>query len=130
MEIGTEAPIFLFWEYLFRNFGILYLQCGVEHYVIVPSTADLSVSYPHHMSDSALTSKEAIVRPPSSSLFSPSLWTFRLEAWSFWLYAQLFSAYLEIFLPEELETPQIADSVGHSGLLIGKCPMKLRRKSN
>jgi hypothetical protein len=27
-EIGTEAPIFLFWEYLFRNFGILSLQCG------------------------------------------------------------------------------------------------------
>jgi hypothetical protein len=27
VEIGTEVPIFLFWEYLFRNFGILYLQC-------------------------------------------------------------------------------------------------------
>jgi hypothetical protein len=27
VEIGTEAPIFLFWEYLFRNFGILSLQC-------------------------------------------------------------------------------------------------------
>jgi hypothetical protein len=22
VEIGTETPIFLFWEYLFRNFGI------------------------------------------------------------------------------------------------------------
>jgi hypothetical protein len=28
VEIGTEAPIFLFWEYLFRNFGILSLQCS------------------------------------------------------------------------------------------------------
>jgi hypothetical protein len=28
VEIGTEAPIFLFWEYLFRNFGILSVQCG------------------------------------------------------------------------------------------------------
>ncbi len=28
VEIGTEAPIFLFWEYLFRNFGILSLQCA------------------------------------------------------------------------------------------------------
>jgi hypothetical protein len=28
VEIGTETPIFLFWEYLFRNFGILSLQCG------------------------------------------------------------------------------------------------------
>ncbi len=27
VEIGTEAPIFLFWEYLFQNFGILSLQC-------------------------------------------------------------------------------------------------------
>ncbi len=25
---GTETPKFLFWEYLFRNFGILSLQCG------------------------------------------------------------------------------------------------------
>jgi hypothetical protein len=28
VEIGTEAPIFLFWEYLFRNFGVLSLQCA------------------------------------------------------------------------------------------------------
>jgi hypothetical protein len=27
VEIGTETPIFLFWEYLFRNFGIFSLQC-------------------------------------------------------------------------------------------------------
>jgi hypothetical protein len=27
VEIGSETPIFLFWEYLFRNFGILSLQC-------------------------------------------------------------------------------------------------------
>jgi hypothetical protein len=30
VEIRTEASIFLFWEYLFRNFGILSLQCGVK----------------------------------------------------------------------------------------------------
>ncbi len=30
VEIGTEAPIFLFWEYLFQIFGILSLQCGRE----------------------------------------------------------------------------------------------------
>ncbi len=29
VEIGTEAPIFLFWEYLFPIFGILSLQCGM-----------------------------------------------------------------------------------------------------
>ncbi len=27
VEIETEAPIFLFWEYLFQIFGILSLQC-------------------------------------------------------------------------------------------------------
>jgi hypothetical protein len=32
VEIGTDTPIFLFWEYLFLNFGILSLQCG--HWVL------------------------------------------------------------------------------------------------
>ncbi len=27
VEIGTEAPIFLFWEDLFQIFGILSVQC-------------------------------------------------------------------------------------------------------
>ncbi len=27
LEIGTEAPIFLFWEYLLQNLGIFSLQC-------------------------------------------------------------------------------------------------------
>jgi hypothetical protein len=30
-EIGTEAPIFLFWEYLFHIFGIFSSQCGVPY---------------------------------------------------------------------------------------------------
>jgi hypothetical protein len=30
VEIGTEAPIFIFWEYLFQIFGILSLQCMKE----------------------------------------------------------------------------------------------------
>ncbi len=36
VEIGTETPIFLFWEYLFRNIGILSLQCGGERFTEVP----------------------------------------------------------------------------------------------
>ncbi len=30
VEFGTETPVFLFWEYLFQNFGILSLQCSVS----------------------------------------------------------------------------------------------------
>jgi len=31
VEIWSETPIFLFWEYLFRNFGILSLQCAIHN---------------------------------------------------------------------------------------------------
>ncbi len=32
VAIGTEAPIFLFWEYLFQIFGILSLQCVTKFF--------------------------------------------------------------------------------------------------
>jgi hypothetical protein len=31
VEIGTETSIFLFWEYLLRNLGILSLQCSADN---------------------------------------------------------------------------------------------------
>ncbi len=34
VEIGTETPIFLFWEYLFRIFGILSLQCASTVFLV------------------------------------------------------------------------------------------------
>ncbi len=40
VEIGTETLIFLFWEYLFRNFGILSLQCAYDLYGPVRNAFD------------------------------------------------------------------------------------------
>ncbi len=40
VEIGTETPIFLFCEYLFRNFGILSLQC-VRHNLHEPAALEI-----------------------------------------------------------------------------------------
>jgi hypothetical protein len=39
VEIGTEAPIFLFWEYLFQIFDILSLQCRGK--IIIVSVTSL-----------------------------------------------------------------------------------------
>jgi hypothetical protein len=49
VEIGTEAPIFLFWEYLFQIFGILSLQCGSEgdYYCITEMKKKLSTGETH-----------------------------------------------------------------------------------
>jgi hypothetical protein len=40
VEIGTEAPIFLFWEYLFQIFGILSLQCIPDSSGTDPGTTE------------------------------------------------------------------------------------------
>jgi hypothetical protein len=34
VEIGAEAPIFLFWESLFQIFGILSLQCACTEVIV------------------------------------------------------------------------------------------------
>jgi hypothetical protein len=50
VEIGTETPIFLSWEYLFRNFGILSLQCSSEFFFQLSKklSAELSLSLFSH----------------------------------------------------------------------------------
>jgi hypothetical protein len=35
LEIGTETPIFLFWEYLFQIFGNLSLQCTFQVFILL-----------------------------------------------------------------------------------------------
>ncbi len=37
VEIGTETPIFLFWEYLFQNFGIMGKgEYPLNYFMILP----------------------------------------------------------------------------------------------
>ncbi len=50
VEIGTEAPIFLFWEHLFLIFGILSLQCGryvsyIDRFFTLLLRADMVLKY-------------------------------------------------------------------------------------
>jgi hypothetical protein len=46
VEIGTEASIFLFWEYLFQIFNILSLQCAYSK-----DAAVLCLTYPEEDAD-------------------------------------------------------------------------------
>jgi hypothetical protein len=57
VEIGTEAPIFLFWEYLFQIFGILSLQCinswnlqkiAAEQPMLGQAFSNYSITVKHH----------------------------------------------------------------------------------
>ncbi len=41
VEIGTEAAQFLFWEYLFRNFSIVSLQCIAQRTISILTHWDL-----------------------------------------------------------------------------------------
>jgi hypothetical protein len=46
VEIGTEAPIFLFWEYLFQIFGILSLQCReIAHNCMIMVTENKAAQF-------------------------------------------------------------------------------------
>ena len=45
VEIGTETLIFLFWEYLFQNFGNLSLQCAESTTPHMGYTESFRVAY-------------------------------------------------------------------------------------
>jgi hypothetical protein len=45
VEIGTVAPMFLFWEYLFQIFGTLSLQCTAEVDVRNDDINDINVYF-------------------------------------------------------------------------------------
>ncbi len=76
VEIGTETPIFLFWEYLFQNFSILSLQCSVSlivHYAGVNyrksfaavGMSDWDIEDPARREVSTIDEKTARTEPPT-----------------------------------------------------------------
>jgi hypothetical protein len=78
VEIGTETPIFLFWEYLFRNFGILSVSAvetnlccvsvvgdGAVHEALLLVVGELDVAQPFisvvvHISNNRKRNKKMI----------------------------------------------------------------------
>ncbi len=70
VEIGTEAPIFLFWEYLCQIFGILSLLC--TPCFLLPLTTSSSVCL------TLLTSSSPVYLPPIYCLYPCFLLLFLL----------------------------------------------------
>jgi hypothetical protein len=73
VEIGTETPIFLFWEYFFQNFGILSLQCVLLIFWWFFSAAMLLVSSMRRSGDATL------LQPGTLLLGSSLLWRLHLS---------------------------------------------------
>ncbi len=48
VEIETETPIFLFWEYLFRNFGILLCSVAYISSTVGYTSSELGYVYTFH----------------------------------------------------------------------------------
>jgi hypothetical protein len=74
VEIGTETLIFLFWEYLFRNIGILSLQCREQKYQYIyflcEKRADSIISLINIYSVIFLVKNEENICPGSKVLYN------------------------------------------------------------
>ncbi len=69
VEIGTEAPIFLSWEYLLQIFGILSLQCGLR---ILPTGLHVQlISLGVHLVGCRVHASVSCVRAFSCLVFTP-----------------------------------------------------------
>ncbi len=105
VEIGTETPIFLFWEYLFRNFGILSLQFALHIVLYNVCTGKIVLALPLHIyllteqkleAGPYLSIREAVLLTVLSLLLHNLLSEQKLEAG---LYLRICEAVLLTVLP-------------------------------
>jgi hypothetical protein len=84
VEIGTETPIFLFWEFLFQIFGILSLECKsithaqAQHFVAIKAPLELTSPPPRMQYISCLSPRTTVqvqnfvaIKAPSQPLPPP-----------------------------------------------------------
>jgi hypothetical protein len=68
VELGIEAPIFLFWEYLFQISGIFSLQCGWR----TPSEGPVRIQYKCLVSIYVVPEMKLLFPKQNYNVLSPS----------------------------------------------------------